>query len=380
MTKKRTLVAILPLIFIISIVAFPIIGLGKSRQEYAADFLKSTQDEIWGAFSEYIYNEDDETEMETPLSTRSALGGLYLLDALSDLETTRLKTWLLERLNWGIDYNNLQNASECIESLYYIDEIASIGTVRKNDFKEFSANRSEYTVSGELGYALDEDLEPTIFGTYFVVKGYYFLDYINELEVTNITNFVVNSLEPTGGFKASPISTGSSLTATFFAIQTLKYLNTLNLLEPNKSQISQYINEFFVEDQILESHYGGYTYIPEIEMQFATVSATYDAVIALSLLGTSVPIVEATAQWILRNQNQVDGGFSENALEGVERRSSSITTYQSIRILSELGQLDLLSEQFGDYKLRWWIVLIVVIVILGGSIGGIIYYQRRIRL
>lgn len=380
MTKKRTLVAILPLIFIISIVVFPIIGLGKSRQEYAVDFLKSTQDEIWGAFSEYIYNEDDETEMETPLSTRSALGGLYLLDALSDLETTRLKTWLLERLNWGIDYNNLQNASECIESLYYIDETASIGTVRKNDFKEFSANRSEYTVSGELGYALDEDLEPTIFGTYYVVKGYYFLDYINELEITNITNFVVNSLDPTGGFKASPISTGSSLTATFFAIQTLKYLNTLNLLESNKSQISQYINEYFVEDQILESHYGGYTYIPEIEMQFATVSATYDAVVALSLLGTSVPIVEATAQWILRNQNQVDGGFSENALEGVERRSSSITTYQSIRILSELGQLNLLSEQFGDYKLRWWIVLIVVIVILGGSIGGIIYYQRRIRL
>ncbi len=380
MTHKRTLISIIPTVLIIGLVIFPIFGLSLTRQEYAVEFIKSTQDDIRGAFSEYNQYSSEETYTQSVLSTRSAIIALDILGALEDIDTSSTDNWILDHINWGIDFNSLQNISECIESLYHIDQEAATGYARIEDFKEFADNLQ--VVDGDLiGYAINSGLDPSIFGTYYIVKTYYFLDILTELDIANISAFIYASLDVDGGFKSSPNDSGSSLSTTFYAVQTLWYLDSLSLLSvANLTSLTTYINSHYVFDESLQAHYGGYSYNPESEVQFATVRATFDAIVSLSLLDRPIHEKQSTIDWLLGNQNQEDGGFSENVLEGIEKRSSTITTYQSIRILNELGELDLLSESFGDYKLRWWIVLIVVLVVLGAGIGGYIYYQRRIKL
>jgi prenyltransferase beta subunit len=379
MSKKRTFLSIIPLLLVIGLVVFPTSGLSKTRQEYTADFLKSTQDPISGAFSEYNTYSDESGDTETAIATKSAIVGLNMLDALNDVSTDATQTWLLDYINWGIDYNSLENISENVESLSIIDseEVTDYGRI--NDFKDY-ANDRLIDFGGYKGYAIDIGENATIFGSYFVVKAYHFFDIKEELDSDNITAFVVESLDEDGGFKSSPTSVGSSLSATFYAVQILSYLDSLSSLSANFTQIGQYINQFYVDESSYEDHYGGYSTGPDIELPHATVRATFEAVTTLKSIDISLPDQQATINWVLNTQNQVDGGFSENMGEGTELKSSSITTYQVIRILDAIGQLDLLSEQFGDYKLRWWIVLIIVVVLVGLGIGGIIIYQRRIKL
>ncbi len=244
---------------------------------------------------------------------------------------------------------------------------------------EYFENRS-VTEGDSIGYSAYVGQNATIYSTFLVVKGHYFLDSMDELLVINVTEFIMNSFNSDGGFKSYPTGSNSSLTSTFYAIQTLNYLNTLDSLNSNKTLISEYINQFYVNDPLLQAHYGGYSYKPMGEVTFATVRATFEAILSLNLLDISIPDQTTSLNWILQNQNIVDGGFAENTLEGSERVSSIITTSQIVRMLDALGNLDLLSEEFGDYKLRWWIVLIIVIFVLGAGITGYILYQRRIKL
>ena len=244
---------------------------------------------------------------------------------------------------------------------------------------EYFENRS--VISGDsIGYSKSVGLNSTIYNTYLVVKGYYFLDSMDDLLVDNVTEFIMDSFNSDGGFKSYPTGASSSLSDTYYAIKTLFYLNSLDSLSSSEVLITNYINQFYVDDSLLEAHYGGYSYRPFGEIPFATIRATYEALLTLNLLDISIPNQETTSNWILQNQHIEDGGFSENALEGFERVSSIITTSQVVRMLDALGNLDLLSEEFGDYKLRWWIVLIIVIVVVGAGITGFILYQRRIKL
>ncbi len=384
MTKKRTLFSTISLILIIGLVIFPIFGLSKTRQEYTVDFLNSAQDDLYGAFSEGYNNPEDDSDIETVESTRAAIIALGMLDAIDLALFTATDTYLFDQISYGITYNSLENLSNCIETLYYLDiEDESTNWFedfeQEDDFMEYSENRS-ISLGDSVGYSVDVGQDATIFATYLVVKGYYFLDIMEDLLVENVTRFIIDSFDVDGGFKTSPTGASSALSTTFYSIQTLFYLDSLNLLDANKTLISEYISQFYVDDPVLESHYGGYSYNPLEEIPFATIRATFESLVTLNLLEISIPNKETTLNWILQNQNINDGGFSENALEGYERISSTFTTYQVVRIFNDLGDLDLLSEQFGDYKLRWWIVLIVVIVVLGAGITGFIFYQRRIKL
>ncbi|MHA1110427.1 MAG: prenyltransferase/squalene oxidase repeat-containing protein [Promethearchaeota archaeon] len=384
MTKKRTLFSTISLILVIGLVLFPIFGLSKTRQDYVVDFIYSGQDDLFGAFSDSYNDPENDRDIETIGSTRSAIIALSSLDAI-ELDTfTATDTYCYDQINYGILYNSLENISHSLETLYVLD-VEDEGhdlfedLDREEDVMEYFENRS-VTEGDSIGYSSNVGLNATIYSTYLVVKGYYFLDSMDELQVDNVTEFIMNSFNSDGGFKSFPTGAGSSLTSTFYAIQTLNYLNSLDSLSSNITVISEYIDQFYVNDPFLEAHNGGYSYAPLGEIPFATVRATYEAILTLKLLEVSVPNQETTLNWILQNQFIVDGGFTENALEGSERVSSIITTSQVVQMLDVLGNTDLLSEEFGDYKLRWWIVLIIVIVVLGAGITAFILYQRRIKL
>ena len=384
MTKKRTLFSTISLILVIGLVLFPIFGLSKTRQEYVVDFIYSGQDDLFGAFSDNYNDPETAQDIETIGSTRSAIIALSLLDAI-ELDTfTATDSYCYDQIGYGIIYNSLENISHSIETLYVLDVEDEGNDLfedldQEEDVKEYFENRS-VTVGDSIGYSSNVGLNATIYSTYLVVKGYYFLDSMDDLLVDNVTEFIMNSFYSDGGFKSFPTGTSSSLTSTFYAIQTLNYLNALDSLSANKTVISEYIDQFYVNDPLLEAHNGGYSYAPLGEIPFATVRATFEAILTLKLLEVSVPNQETTLNWILQNQYILDGGFTENALEGSERVSSITTTSQVVRILDVLGNTDLLSEEFGDYKLRWWIVLIIVIVVLGAGITAYILYQRRIKL
>ena len=384
MTKKRTLFSTISLILVIGLVIFPIFGLSKTRQEYVEDFIYSGQDDLFGAFSDTYNNPDDDSDIETVGSTHSAMLALNILEAI-DLDTfTATDTYLFDEIGYGIQFDDLENISQCLETLYVLDEADDANPLfddldQEDDIKEFFENRSVSSGSA-IGYSEYVGLNATIYNTYLVIRGYYYLDSMSEVLVNEVTEFILNSFNTDGGFKSFPTGESSSLTSTFYAIQTLSYLDSLDTLNSNLTLISDYINQFYVDNALSEDHYGGYSYSVFGETPFATVRATYEAILTLKLLEVSIANQEATSNWILKNQNIEDGGFSENALEGQEKISSITTTYQAIHILSDIGDLDLLSEQFGDYKLRWWIVLVIVIIVLGASVTGIILYQRRIKL
>jgi prenyltransferase beta subunit len=382
MMNKRTLFSTLSLVLIIGLVVFPIFGLSKTRHEYVEDFLYSAQDDLYGAFSEGYNEPDDDSDVETVESTCAAIIALNLLDAINLDLFTATDTWAYDHVSNAIVYNNLQNLSDTLEALYYLDEVDPVNLFedfeQEEEVMEFCDNRSVY-FGDALGYSFYVGQTPTIYDTYLVVKAYYYLGVTENLEVSNITEYIMNSYSVEGGFKSLPTGSEISLTSTFYAIQTLAYLDSLDVLT-DKSSIQNYVNQFYVDDSVLEAHYGGYYYNISDEITFTTISATFEAVRILTLLDYSVPDIDVTSRWLLSNQNIMDGGFAENTLEGQESISSTITTFQAVHILHDLGQLDLLSEEFGDYKLRWWIVLIIVLVVLAGGITGIILYQRRIKL
>jgi prenyltransferase beta subunit len=384
MTKKRTLISSISLILVIGLVVFPIFGLSKTRQEYVEDFIYSGQDDLFGAFSDTYNNPNDDTDIETVGSTHSAILALNILDAI-DLDTfTATDTYLYDQIGYGIQFNDLENISQCLETLYVLDEADEDNLLfddldQEEDIMEFFENRSVSSGTA-IGYSKYIGLNATIYNTYLVIKGYYYLDSISEVLVDNVTEFILNSFNTDGGFKSFSTGDSSSLTSTFYAIQTLNYLDSLNTLNSNLTLISNYISQFYVDNALSEDHYGGYSYNAFGESPFATVRATYEAILTLKLLDGSIPDQEATSKWILQNQNIDDGGFSENALEGQERVSSITTSSQAIHILNDFGDLELLSEEFGDYKLRWWIVLIIILVVFGAGVTGIILYQRRIKL
>ena len=384
MTNKRTIFLTLSLVLVIGLVVFPIFGLSKTRQEYASDFLYSAQDDSYGAFSEGYNEPDDDSDTETAECTRAAIIALSQMNAI-DLDTfTATDTWAYDHVSNGISYNSLQNISDAIEALYYLDEVNTGEDLfedftSEQDVLEFAENRS-VIIGNSQGYSLYIGENATIYSTYLVVKAHYYLGKIDELPLDNVTNFIMDSFA-TEGFLSLPNGSEISLSSTYYALQTLAYLDSLGLLNStNKQDISDFVNQFYVADQALEDHYGGYSYYPNDEISFATITATFEAVSILTLLDHSLTNQDATLKWVIDNQNVLDGGFTENVLEGQEALSSTITTYQAIHILHDLDELDLLSEEFGDYKLRWWIVLIIVLVVLAGGITGIILYQRRIKL
>ena len=104
---------------------------------------------------------------------------------------------------------------------------------------------------------------------------------MDEVLIDNVTEFVLNSFNSDGGFKSYPTGDSSSLSSTFYAIQTLYYLDSLDMLSSNKTLISEYINQFYVDDPLLEAHYGGYSYNPNSEIPFATIRATFEAFLTL---------------------------------------------------------------------------------------------------
>ena len=306
MTNKRTIFSIIPLILVIGMVVFPILGVSNTRQEYAVDFIKSTQNEVWGPFSEYNKYIDEEIETETTLSTLSAVVGLSMMDALDEVSTSSTQSWLTDRINWGIDYNGLSNLSEALEAIDLVNSTALSVWNRGDDYKDYVENHS-LNVGDSLGYKLYVENNVSILGTYHAVRAFYFLDNLNETDVTNVTNFIVNSLDVDGGFKNSPTSNGSSLSATFYAIQTLSYLDTIDALNDHKTLISSYITQFYVDDPSLENSYGGFSISPEVEVPFATVRSTYESIVSLKALGLTIPDQEATINWLLQNQNLEDG-------------------------------------------------------------------------
>ncbi len=378
MIKKRYLFTIIPLVFLIGLVVFPAFGLCKTRKQYTVDFIMSTEDDVWKSFSEYDRFTDSDNEIETLETTRAGIGGLYLMDEVDQVDSEMVKVWIRDRTSWAIDLNdNLENASFGIEGLYYLDLIDYYG--RKNDFIQFSMNFSEIYGSS-IGYALTLETNASVAGTYHVVKSIYHLNAMDDIDVSNITEFVENLLNTDGGFKYSPSATESSLSATYYAIQTLNYLDALTDFQ-NKSLVKTYVDNFYVDDTTLTAHYGGFSHLIESETPFTTVIATFEAVSTLYSMGFTSPDQEATKNWILNTQNIEDGGFAENLLSGNQQRSSTITTYYALNALNLIDPgLIVLSEEFGDYKLRWWIVLIVVLVVIGAGITGYILYERRIKL
>ncbi len=378
MIKKRSLYTIIPLVFLIGLVVFPAFGLCKSRKQYAVDFIMSTEDDIWKTFSEYNQFSDSDNEIETLETERAAVGGLYLLNEIEQVTSDTSKVWIRDQINSAVDnHDSLVNATFGIEAFYYLDLIDYWD--RKNFFVQFSLNYSE-TYGSSIGYSMTLETNASVAGTYDVVKTFYHLDAIDELDVSNVTEFILNLLNTDGGFKYGPTSSESTLTSTYYAIQTLHYLDALTDFE-NKTAVKTYVDQFYVSDTTQPTHYGGFSHIVESESPFATVIATYEGVSTLYSMGFSTPNQEATKNWILSTQNSDDGGFAENLPSGNQQKSSTITTYYALHALNFVDAgLNSMTEEFGDYKLRWWIVLIIVLGVIGAGITGFILYQRRIKL
>ena len=93
MTNKRSIFSTLSLVLVIGLVIFPIFGLGKTRQEYATDFLYSTQDDLYGNLlvdntvnPNLLYMEDSKFPcwLYSPDNSEDGIG--WRIDSGQDLE------------------------------------------------------------------------------------------------------------------------------------------------------------------------------------------------------------------------------------------------------------------------------------------------------
>jgi prenyltransferase beta subunit len=383
--KKKTFIAII-IIFFVGVIFNIQTVLGESRNTLIFNFIKENQN-FDGGFYEFstFLTEDQDPTLE---ATRASLNVLEALNRWDDIDKEDIKTWIVPKITSIIDSeNNSRMYSLALESLDLVDGLEDLGIEPSSQIEAFLETLKIELDNDTIGYALTEGLNASVFGCYFVLSSYFYLAnsssilIINEIDRAEVSNFILSCLDSSGGFKSEPSEESApSLVSTFYALHALELLGNLDTdIESVKMEIEEYINSFYVSDEN-SNEFGSYSFTKEGSIPIGSIYASHIALSSLSLIEDEKP-TDATVDWILSHQNNIDGGFSEVLLENGVSNSSSITSYYAVEILKlkDPNLLMLNVEMYGTI-INWGLILGITIPAIALIIGGIVFYKRKTAL
>lgn len=392
MMKKNTKKVILKTLIVgmIGLMIFsPILGLATTRRVYLTDFIMYNYDDTEGGFYEYKTSSSQITDLSY-LATKSSLQILSITGDLSSKVTSdstkvnRIQFFLRDQLVPSLDNNDTRTLAYCLEGLDIIDEIDQIESSVQTDILNYLGNcKKTVGLTEGFAYSPKQELSATVYGTYYVLKCYYHLGLLSDIiDETAVTNFIMNCLSTASvgkGFKSNSSSDDISLENTFYAIRSIDLLGTISSVsQTERNNIDTYLASFYVDDNDLKDHYGGYSLYPLNDLPFATMLATYYAATARYIVKGSNAFISQTEKWVLNHQNPADGGFMDNVLPGQEQRSSTIISEYATELLKISDpNLNNLETQVWTVDIDWVMISIISVVIIASVAAGIIAYRKR---
>ncbi len=387
--KRHTILPYLfILVFIISSVSIDY-TVATSRKDLLEQFCIDNQTEA-GGFKDY---NNGTSESITEFTSLANLFILYEIDpTLEKIDKPTAGFWFIDRLN---DFSSTTSTEKNIPNAYYALE----GSIYLNVTANETATVGEAITELDLlynetshGYQGGNAPKPTLSDTYFAIK---FLQLASTLSTsanassfnsTEIANFVIScwnsedhAFAGSSGGEANPIDS-------YFAIQTLINLEELDLFN-YKEELSDFIDEYYCNDPVFESHYGGYSHSQNSPTS-SSLMMTYYCVSIQSNLNSSKLHNETTLNWLLSRQSPYDFGFNDvSSVSGIEYSSAKLSYYavRSILIFDDTAfgekNRDLMNEEIWDLSTSGWLIAAIVV----GSLGlaalagyGIYRYKNRI--
>ncbi|MHA1729360.1 MAG: prenyltransferase/squalene oxidase repeat-containing protein, partial [Promethearchaeota archaeon] len=373
--RKLVIITFFLLGFVSLTVVSPMFAQGATRQSKLLNFIKNCKDE-GGGFYEY---KGSETSSEVSLdATRASISALKEMNSLAEIDQTSSIIWLGTQFKLNADNdNNTINFAYTLEALEALGGLNDIDNNSKFKMSSYLNSCQEF-YGQAVGYSITEESNATIQGTYFTLKCFYHLGNNSigtEIQKDHVTEFILSCLDSNGGFKSNSSGDLPSLINTFYAIKALYFMDEIGEIDVSDIvKINSFINSFYVNDENLKNHYGGFSFLPEDEITYSSFMATFYAVTSLNILNGTLPST-ATINWVMNQQNPADGGFSENPIEG--GTSSTLTSFYAVQILeSRYSDLSILQQEAWGLVYNWILVVIIIAVIAGVIIAGLYIYKR----
>ena len=387
MKRHRILPYLFLLTFIISSVSIDY-SVATSRKDLLEDFCISNQIES-GGFTDFNRGTSDITEF----TSFANLFILYEIDlSLEKIDKSKAEFWFIDQIN---DFTSPTSTGKNIPNAYF----ALQGSVLLNSTANNTATVDDAITEmnnfyNETSYGYNGDNTPisTISDTYFAVE---FLHLASDvlssadfslINSTDIATFVLSCWNSDdNAFGGSPGGEGNPIDS-YYAIQTLIRLDKMDLFN-YKEELSDFIDTFYCDDSVFESHYGGYSHTPNTPSS-SSLMMTYYSVSLQNNLNSSKLNNETTLDWILSRQSPYDFGFNDfSIVSDVEYSSAKLSYYavRSILIFDEdafgSSNNDLMNEELWDLSTSGWLIAAIVV----GSLGlaalagyGIYRYKNRI--
>ena len=229
-------------------------------------------------------------------------------------------------------------------------------------------------IGGGFSYS-NTSSSASLASTYYIIQLYSLINKtIENLPIHK--NWVLSCYNIDGGYGGNQ-SLSSTLLNTYFAALIFDELWEINALV-NINKTLSYLTSFYVNDSADLNNFGGY--IPDKNVQYATLSSSYFCVKAISLINAGELNVGTTISWILTLQNFEDGGFSESTEGYKQKESSVIASYYAFETLKILNpSLSSLGKEVWMVEFNYWILGIVLLSI-GVVIAVLVFVWRKRRL
>lgn len=391
MIKKSTKKVILKTMIVgmIGLMIFsPIFGLATTRRVYLTDFIMNNYDDVEDGFYEYKTEKSTLNDLSI-LASRSSVLVLNLTGQFSNKFSDEnnllgLRNFFLDGITPSLDNNDTRTLAYCLEGLNLINKIDQIDSSVQTDILNYLGNCKKIVGLTEgFAYSLKTELPATVYGTYFVLKCYYHLGLLSDIiDETAVTNFIMNCLGVASvgkGFKSNSTNDDISLENTYYAVRSIDLLGTISSIsQTERNNIDTYLASFYVNDDVLKDHYGGYSQYPLNDLPFATMLTTYYASTARYIVKGSNAFISQTEKWVLNHQNPADGGFMDNVLPGQEQCSSTIISGYAIELLKICDpNLNNLESQIWTMDIDWVTITIISLVVIASVVAGILAYRKR---
>ena len=174
----------------------------------------------------------------------------------------------------------------------------------------------------------------TIYTTLFAIKTLSIINKIDEINRTNLVNWLNSCYNEDGSFSIKPTG-GVSLSTTYAAVIILSELGELNTIV-NKTKTVNWILKLQINNAT-NSDYGAFSMYPNATI--GSVVATFMAIDALNILGASDSVNLTRVKTWVEGIYSSKGYFFDNK-EDMERNEYNIyTTYYGILVLKTLNGL-----------------------------------------
>ena len=383
--------SILPYLFLIAFIISSIsidYSVATSRKDLLEEFSISNQTES-GGFKDY----NSGTSEITDFTSLANLFILYEIDpTFEKIDKSKAEFWFIDRLD---DFVSPTSTEKNIPNAYY----ALQGSVLLNASANNTATVDDAITEmnkfyNETSYGYNGANTPisTISDTYFAVEFLHLASTVLSSEdfslinSTDIATFVLSCWNSDdNAFGGSPGGEGTPIDS-YFAIQTLARLDKLDSFN-YKEELSDFVDTFYCNDPVFESHYGGYSHTPNSPSS-SSLMMTYYCVSLQNNLNSSKLNNDTTLDWILSCQSPYDFGFNDvSSISGIEYSSAKLSYYavRSILIFDDdafgTRNNDLMNEELWDLSTSGWLIAALVV----GSLGlaalagyGIYRYKNRI--